>query len=187
MKTVAGLGNPGAEYARTRHNAGWWFADHLAEAWGFGSFRREKYAAVAAGRVGNHPVRVVKPLTFMNLSGQALAPLRRTAGVDLIRDVLVVVDDVALPAGRVRFRASGSAGGHNGLRSIEQTFGTRDYARLRIGVGEKPPGWDLARWVLGRMPRDEEAQVRERFPELVEGVEVWMDEGVDAAMNRCNR
>lgn len=184
---VAGLGNPGAEYARTRHNVGWWLAEHLAEAWGFGSFRREKHAEVAAGRVGSHPVRVIKPLPFMNLSGRALAPLRRAVGVDLSRDVLVVVDDVALPVGRVRFRGSGSAGGHNGLRSIEQTLGTRDYARLRIGVGQKPPGWDLADWVLSRMQREEETQVRELFPDLVEGVEVWMEEGVDAAMNRCNR
>ncbi len=187
MKVVAGLGNPGVEYARTRHNAGWWFVEHLAEAWGFGSFRREQRAAVAAGRVGNHPVRIVKPLTFMNLSGQALAPLRRAAGLDPARDLLVVVDDVALPPGRLRFRGGGSAGGHNGLRSVEQTLGTRDYARLRIGVGEKPAGWDLADWVLAPMPRDEDARVREVFPELTEGVEVWMDEGVDAAMNRCNR
>ncbi|HEX2186507.1 MAG TPA: aminoacyl-tRNA hydrolase, partial [Chloroflexota bacterium] len=149
LKVVVGLGNPGREYALTRHNVGWWLLDALAEAWGFGRFRADKNAAVASGRVEPHAVRLIKPLTYMNRSGSVLVPLKRMNALDLTRDLLVVVDDVALDPGRVRFRPSGSAGGHNGLKSIEQTLGTRDYPRLRIGVGAKPEGMDLADWVLG--------------------------------------
>jgi PTH1 family peptidyl-tRNA hydrolase len=187
LKVVVGLGNPGPEYADTRHNVGWWLLDSLAESWGLGRFKREKAAAVASGRVEAHPVRLLKPLTYMNLSGRAVAPLRRMNAFDLSRDLLVVVDDVALPPGRVRFRPSGSAGGHNGLRSIESALGTREYARLRIGVGEKPPGWDLADWVLGRPSRADRQAILDLFPELVEGVGLWMREGIEAAMNRYNR
>lgn len=187
LKVVAGLGNPGPEYALTRHNAGWWLLDHLAETWGFGRFRREKEAAVAAGRVGDQPVRLVKPLTYMNLSGRVLAPLRRSAAFEVARDLLVAVDDVALAPGRVRLRPDGSAGGHNGLRSVEQSLGTREYARLRLGVGAAPPGRDLAGWVLAPMPKPDKQVVLDLFPDLVEGVEVWLAEGAEAAMNRCNR
>lgn len=187
LKVIMGLGNPGPEYAATRHNAGWWFLDHLAETWGFGRFRREKETAVASGRVENRPVRLLKPLTYMNLSGRVLTPFRRSAAFDTARDLLVIVDDVALPPGRVRLRAGGSAGGHNGLKSVEQVLGTRDYARLRLGVGAAPPGRDLAAWVLAPMPKAEKAAVLDPFPELVEGVELWMAEDFDAAMNRCNR
>lgn len=187
LKVVVGLGNPGPEYADTRHNVGWWLLDELAEAWGLGRFKREKKAAVASGRMGEHSVRLLKPLTYMNLSGQAVAPLRRMNAFDVSRDLLVVVDDVALPPGKVRFRPEGSAGGHNGLKSLESALGTRAYPRLRIGVGEKPQGWDLADWVLARPPRADREAIEERFPELIEGVSTWMDEGTEAAMNRYNR
>jgi PTH1 family peptidyl-tRNA hydrolase len=187
LKVIAGLGNPGPEYTDTRHNVGWWLLDHLAAEWGFGRFRREKESAVTAGRVGGHPTRLVKPLTYMNLSGRVLAPLRRSVAFDVSRDLLVVVDDVALPPGRVRLRPDGSAGGHNGLRSVEQSLGTREYARLRIGVGSAPPGWDLARWVLAAMPKADRQAVIDLFPELLGGVECWLAGDTDAAMNRCNR
>lgn len=187
LKVVAGLGNPGPEYTATRHNVGWWLVDALADAWGFGRFRREKESAVAAGRVADHPVRLVKPLTYMNLSGRVLAPLRRSKAFDVGRDLLVVVDDVALPPGRTRIRPEGSAGGHNGLKSVEAALGTRDYPRLRIGVGGAPPGRDLASWVLAPVPKADRQAVLDRFPELVHAVEVWIAEGVEAAMNRCNR
>ena len=187
LKVVVGLGNPGPEYTGTRHNVGWWLLDALAEAWGLGRFKREKKAAVAAGRVGEHSVRLVKPLTYMNLSGQAVAPLARMNAFDTSRDLLVVVDDVALPPGRVRFRPEGSAGGHNGLRSIEQALGTRAYPRLRIGVGEKPPRWELADWVLSAPSKQDRETILDLFPDLVEGVGVWMREGTEAAMNRHNR
>ncbi len=187
MKVICGLGNPGPEYEATRHNVGWWLLDHLAEVWRLGTFRREGRAAVTAGRVGDHAVRLVKPLTYMNRSGAAVAPLRTYADFDVSRDLLVVVDDVALEPGRVRFRARGSAGGHNGLKSIEAALGTRDYARLRIGVGAPPAGIDLADWVLAPPSRSDEERILDLMPVLADAVRVWVEDGIEAAMNRFNR
>lgn len=185
-RIVLGLGNPGSEYASTRHNVGWWLLDRLAADWGFGRFRREGGAAMAAGERSGHPVLLVKPLTYMNRSGAVVAPLRGEPDFDSARDLLVVVDDAALPPGRARFRSTGSAGGHNGLRSVEASLATRDYARLRIGVGEKPPGWDLADWVLAPPGPEDRETVMELLPRLVEGVDCWLEEGIEAAMNRFN-
>jgi peptidyl-tRNA hydrolase, PTH1 family len=187
LKAVVGLGNPGPEYAATRHNVGWWLLDALAEAWGLGRFKRSGDAAVVSGRVGPHPVRLIKPLTYMNLSGRALGPLLRLNSFDPERDLLAVVDDVALEPGRVRFRATGSAGGHNGLKSIESALRSRDYPRLRLGVGGAPAGADLARWVLSPPSKADRKIIEELFPELIRCVELWMEEGVEPAMNRCNR
>lgn len=187
MKVIAGLGNPGAEYDETRHNVGWWVMDRLAHDWGFGPFRKERRALVNSGIVGEHRVALVKPTTYMNRSGAALAELRGEEGFDLASDLLVVVDDASLDVAQVRFRTSGSAGGHNGLKSVEAALGTRDYPRLRIGVGRCPPGMDLADWVLSPMPPEDEDRVVELLPGLTEAVKVWLDEGTEAAMNRFNR
>ncbi|MDT8340938.1 MAG: aminoacyl-tRNA hydrolase [Longimicrobiales bacterium] len=187
MKVIAGLGNPGPEYDGTRHNVGWWVLDRLSHDWRMGSFRREGRALVNEGTVGGQRVTLVKPTTWMNRSGAALAPLRGAADFDPATDLLVVVDDASLDAARVRFRPSGSAGGHNGLRSVEAVLGTREYPRLRIGVGRCPPGEDLADWVLSPMPAEEEDRVVALLPELTRAVEVWLDEGTEAAMSRFNR
>lgn len=187
MKIVSGLGNPGPEYDATRHNVGWWLVDRLSSEWGLGPFRRSGPALVASGSVGGEAVLLLKPLTYMNRSGAALAPIRDEPDVDLSQDLLVVVDDVALEVGRVRFRPSGSSGGHNGLKSVEAALGTREYARLRIGVGSAPPDVDLADWVLSEFAPEEEDAVLALFPELTEAVEVWMLEGIEAAMSRHNR
>ena len=186
-KVIVGLGNPGREYDNTRHNAGWWLLDVLAQRWGVPKFRAEKNQAIATTRVEPFQVRLIKPLTYMNRSGSVLVPLKRMGALDLGRDLLVLVDDVALEPGRVRFRPSGSAGGHNGLKSIEQALGTKDYPRLRIGVGTKPPGADLADWVLSPMPRGDRKLVDERLPELAEAVETWMRDGIEVVMDRYNR
>ena len=186
-KVIVGLGNPGREYDNTRHNAGWWLLDVLAHRWGVPKFRAEKNQAIATTRVEPFQVRLIKPLTYMNRSGSVLVPLKRMGALDLSKDLLVLVDDVALEPGRVRFRPSGSAGGHNGLKSIEQALGTKDYPRLRIGVGTKPPGADLADWVLSSMPRGDRKLVDERLPELAEAVETWMRDGIEVAMDRYNR
>lgn len=185
-KVIVGLGNPGAEYAMTRHNVGWWLLDRLADAWGLGRFKREGQAAVAAGRAPQGRVRLVKPLTYMNRSGAVVAPLRRMPGFDLADRLLVVVDDVALEPGQRRLRPAGSAGGHNGLKSVEAALGTRDYPRLRLGVGTKPAGADLAKWVLAAPSRADRERIVEQFDDLVAGLEVWLDAGLDAAMNRIN-
>lgn len=187
MKVVIGLGNPGPQYDETRHNVGWWLVDRLAYDWDLPTFRRSGPAMVTEGSVGGARVRLVKPTTYMNRSGAAVRLMDDVDEFDAGRDLLVVVDDAALDVGRVRFRGSGSAGGHNGLKSISGALGGDGYARLRIGVGKRPSGVDLADWVLSRMPEDDEDVVVGLLPELTRGVEVWMTEGVEAAMNRFNR
>lgn len=132
-------------------------------------------------------MRLIKPITYMNRSGAALRPLGAIEGFDVTRDLLVVVDDAALDVARVRFRAHGSAGGHNGLKSIEATLRTRDYPRLRVGVGPLPPGEDLADFVLSPFPREEEERILALLPELTPAVEAWLREGTEAAASRHNR
>ena len=187
MKVIAGLGNPGPEYEKTRHNVGWWVLDRLNEAFDFGQFRREGQARVATGRVAGEAVRLIAPQTFMNRSGAALAPLRRMDNFDIPTDLLVVVDEVALEPGRMRLRAGGSAGGHNGLKSVQDSLGTQQYPRLRIGVGACPPGWDLADYVLSAPAKSEREAILELMPDIVEGIRVWIEKGTDAAANILNR
>ncbi|MCZ6824693.1 MAG: aminoacyl-tRNA hydrolase [Gemmatimonadota bacterium] len=186
MKTLLALGNPGARYRDTRHNVGWWLADRLCVAWSLPAFRAARLAAATAGRVGDSPVRVVKPLTYVNRSGRVVEKLR-SEGLHFPH-LLVLVDDVSLPPGTFRLRARGSAGGHNGLLSIEGTLGTREYARLRIGVGRPHDSRiDLAEWVLAPMSDAEEEQLLLAFGDMVSAVECWMAEGIETAMNRFNR
>jgi PTH1 family peptidyl-tRNA hydrolase len=187
MKVVMGLGNPGPEYDATRHNVGWWVADRLAYDWDFAAFHRDGRALVTEGLVSGELVRLVKPTTYMNRSGLAMRSLLQTEGFDAAEDLLVVVDDASLDVGRVRFRPEGSAGGHNGLKSVSGSLQSNDYARLRIGVGKKPDGVDLSDWVLGPMPEEDEDVVVRLLPELTEAVAVWITEGVEPAMNRFNR
>jgi PTH1 family peptidyl-tRNA hydrolase len=187
MKVVVGLGNPGPEYDSTRHNVGWWLVDRIAYEWEFPPFERTGRAMVSDGSRSAVPYRLMKPTTYMNRSGQALASLASLPELRLEEDLLVVVDDAALEVGRVRFRPRGSPGGHNGLRSVSETLGTDEYPRLRIGVGIPPAGEDLSDWVLSPMPAEEEDVILELLPRLVEGVEVWGRVGVEAAMNGFNR
>ncbi|MEX2467672.1 MAG: aminoacyl-tRNA hydrolase [Gemmatimonadota bacterium] len=187
MKVVLGLGNPGPQYDETRHNVGWWLVDRLAYDWDLPPFERSGPAVVTEGRAGESRVRLVKPTTYMNRSGAAVRLLDDIEDFDPERDLLVVVDDAALDVGRVRLRPSGSAGGHNGLKSVSGALGTDGYARLRIGVGKRPSGADLADWVLSPMPAEDEDVVVGLLPDLTRAVEVWMAEGVEAAMSRFNR
>jgi len=131
---------------------------------------------------------LVKPQTYMNRSGDAVARLRSAPGFDPTRDLLVLVDDLALPLGTFRLKAQGSAGGHNGLRSVEDALGTGEYARLRIGIGPVPDGVDdQAQFVLERFAREELAVLADLLPDLADAVECWLDEGIEQAMNRYNR
>jgi PTH1 family peptidyl-tRNA hydrolase len=185
-KVIVGLGNPGPEYERSRHNAGYLLADHLAARWGLGPFRRADEAVAAAGTLGGVPVRVLKPTTFMNASGDALKALRSPT-FDPAADLLVLVDDVAFEPGIFRLKGAGSPGGHNGLKSVEAALRRQDYARLRIGVGAKPLEYtDLADWVLGRM-RPEERQAFDGIADaMADAVECWVVDGIERAMNRFN-
>lgn len=187
MKVVIGLGNPGPDYDATRHNVGWWVVDRLAYDWSLEPFRRDGKALVSQGGVGDETVRLMKPRTYMNRSGLALRGLRDVDDFDPARDLLVVVDDAALDVGRVRFRPEGGAGGHNGLKSISGALQSQTYARLRIGVGRKPEGADLADWVLAPMPEEDEDTIVALLPEMTEAVEAWVSDGVEFAMNRFNR
>ncbi len=191
MKVIVGLGNPGREYAATRHNVGWWLIDHLADVWHFDGWKKDGASHVANGSVGGAKVRLVKPQTFMNLSGQALRNYVRRPFWSAAKDLLVVVDEVQLPVGRFRIRARGSAGGHNGLKSVEQALDSQDYARLRIGVGpsEERKGVykDLADFVLAPFARDEREDVLALLPPLTATVETWLHDGVAKAMNLHNR
>jgi PTH1 family peptidyl-tRNA hydrolase len=187
MKVVCGLGNPGPEYADTRHNVGWWVVDRARAKWGFPAFRRDGRARSSEGHLGEEAVRLIEPQTWMNRSGAALAPLGQLPEFDFRRDLLIVVDDAALDVGRIRFRADGSSGGHNGLKSVEAALRSQEYQRLRVGVGQLPPGVELADWVLSPFEPADEDSVRAMLPDLVNAVEVWVGEGIDVAANRFNR
>jgi peptidyl-tRNA hydrolase, PTH1 family len=187
MKVILALGNPGSEYERTRHNIGWWVAEHLAAEWSFEKWRKDGEARVAAGRVGTTVVRLVEPLGFYNRSGAALRPYIRRPTWDAGRDLLVVCDDVALPVGRFRLRASGSAGGNNGLKSVEQALASRDYARLRIGTrpaDERRQVGNLADFVLSPFGKSEREEVVGLFPAIASTIERWIRGGVEAALSQ---
>jgi PTH1 family peptidyl-tRNA hydrolase len=174
-----GLGNPGPEYATTRHNVGFWLADALVARWGFPPFRRGERARATEGRLDGIPVRVLKPTTYMNRSGAALASLRADPSFSPATDLLVLVDDFQIPTGTFRLRAEGSAGGHNGLKSIEGALQSQQYARLRIGVGPLPEGvGDWADYVLAPFTPEQLEQVEALMPQLIEAVEQWVRKGV---------
>jgi peptidyl-tRNA hydrolase, PTH1 family len=191
MKVILGLGNPGKEYEHTRHNVGWWLIEHIAERWGFDGWRKDGQSKVAQGHLTGvrETVRLVKPQTYMNLSGGALVQYARRPFWAAANDLLVLVDDVAIPVGTWRLRSEGGAGGHNGLKSIQQALGTQQYARLRIGVGdpERPPGGPLSDYVLGAVGKRDAAAVRELFPIMTEAVEAWTRGGIKPALDVQSR
>jgi PTH1 family peptidyl-tRNA hydrolase len=182
---VLGLGNPGARYARTRHNVGWRVLERLVGRWqarpAGGTDTWRAWRAERSGRV----VDLVVPLTYMNASGAALETWRERHGLDPA-GLLVVVDDVYLPVGSLRLRAAGSSGGHRGLESLEAVVG-REFARLRVGVGAAEDAAGLREHVLDEFEEDERAVVDEAVERAADAVECWLDEGVLAAMNRFNR
>jgi peptidyl-tRNA hydrolase, PTH1 family len=186
MKVIVGLGNPGKEYERTRHNVGWWVVDHLADVWRFDGWKKDNDARVATGMVGNAKVRLIKPLTFMNLSGAALRPYLRRPFWSAATDLMIVVDEAALPLGRYRFRAKGSAGGHNGLKSVEGAVGSQEYSRLRIGIAPEEPRERgvLKDFVLDDFGKREEAVIRDLMPVFTEALELWIKSGITPVMNR---
>lgn len=185
-RTIFCLGNPGPEYSATRHNVGWWLAERFADRFELGRFRQEGRAGIARGEIDGIPVQVVKPLTYMNRSGDLLRGAAERPDFDLVSDLLVVVDEVALPPGRSRFRPGGSAGGHNGLKSIQAALGTTEYSRLRIGVGAPPPDLSMVDWVLAPPPLEDRRTILDSIDGLVDCVAIWMRDGIDVAMNRCN-
>jgi len=191
MKVIVGLGNPGKEYENTRHNVGWWLIDHLADRWGFAGWKKDGQAKVVQGHLPGvkEPIRLVKPQTFMNLSGGVLVQYARRPFWSAAIDLLVLVDDVAVPAGTWRFRPEGGAGGHNGLKSIDASLGTQKYPRLRIGVGdpERAPGGPLTDFVLGAVGKREGDDIRGLFDVEVEAIEAWVRGGNKGALDVLSR
>ena len=181
---VVGLGNPGAKYENTRHNVGFMTADALAGRNGE-PIRRVKYNALTSEAViGGQSVLLMKPTTFMNLSGQAVSEAARFYKIPADH-VLVISDDVDLPLGKLRIRKSGSAGGHNGLKNIIQLLGTDQFPRLKIGVGGKPhPDYNMADWVLGQFQGEDKKTIDAAVARAADAVECLLADGIDRAMNQ---
>lgn len=189
MKVVTGLGNPGERYQLTRHNVGFRVVDLLADRWGLtGQGRVRDGAAQLEVRLKKPPERVllVKPMRYMNLSGGAIRAALRQTEATFEEDLLVVADDVDLPLGRMRLRREGSAGGHNGLRDIIATFGTNQFQRLRVGIGRSGTTRETVDHVLSTFRSDEQDLATEAIATAADAVELWLREGIDAAMNAYN-
>lgn len=186
VRLVIGLGNPGPEYAATRHNLGWRVLDALERRGRFSRERREGPARIREGTIGSVAVVVARPTTYMNLSGRAGLHLTRHFGVP-VEDVVVVHDDSDLPLGRLRIRRGGSSGGHNGVRSLIASWQTPDFIRVRVGIGRPPPGVDLADYDLSPFEPEEEPLVAEMTERAADAVVAVLEEGLEAAMNRYNR
>lgn len=185
MKLIVGLGNPGRRYRGTRHNVGWDVIDRLARRDGIALNQEDGWAHVGRGSIGGHTVLLAKPQTYVNLSGVAVRDLRRRHRVK-VQDVFLIVDDLDLPLGRVRLRASGSSGGHHGLRSVIDALGSDGFPRLRVGVGRPPEGIDPAEYVLTRFTPEEHQARDAAVDRAAEAIEVALREGLQTAMNRFN-
>lgn len=185
-KLIIGLGNPGKEYERTRHNVGFAVLDEFARRNAISLTKREHQAIVGDGRIGETRVFLLKPLTYMNLSGQSAASFLRLKPLELT-DVLVVTDDIALPLGKLRLRAEGSAGGHNGLKSLIAHLHSQSFPRLRFGVGAPRDGSVQVDFVLGQFNRREQGEVDEAIERAVAALETWVGTGsLDQAMQKFN-
>src|SRR5262245_38170673 len=183
MKLVVGLGNPGKRYDGTRHNIGFVVVDQLAKAPGVGKFQDRFDADVAEWPDAGEKILLMKPQTFMNLSGRAVREAIDFYQIDH-KDLLVICDDMALPLGKLRFRARGTHGGHNGLRDIQQHLGTTDYSRLRIGVGA--PEGDAVQHVLGPFRASERPIIRDALETALQATVLWIDKGIENCMNKYN-
>lgn len=187
-KIIAGLGNPGKEYDGTRHNTGFDVIDILLDRFHFPAMAGDGRAMTSRGWIGENRVLLMKPLTYMNLSGEAIRDAVHFYKADPCSDLIVICDDIDQPVGQLRIRPQGSAGGHNGLKNIIQNLGTDGFTRIRVGVGAKPsPDSDLADYVLGHPGREELEILREAKERAADASAVILEEGVPAAMNRFNQ
>lgn len=183
---IVGLGNPGKEYEKTRHNIGWLLLDELASRWSASLQPRPKdKCQLGSGIVNGRKVWLCKPTTYMNLSGESVQPLM--AYYDIPREnLLVLSDDITLDFGRARLRAKGSSGGQKGIQSIINRLGSDEFARLRLGVGPFIQGRNLSSFVLERFPKDQLQDMPDWFYAMAKGVELWLESGVEAAVAHCN-
>lgn len=186
MKIIAGLGNPGREYAGTRHNIGFSVIEQLADQYNISMTEKKHKAVYGRGRIEGEKVILLEPQTYMNLSGESILDAVQYYKLDPEQDLLVIYDDIDLEAGRLRIRAKGSAGGHNGVKNIIANLGTQIFPRIRVGVGAKPKGWDLVDHVLGRFSREELSLIEEGKKAACQAVGIIIGQGVEAAMNQMN-
>lgn len=187
MKLIVGLGNPGSAYEHTRHNVGFECIERIARREAPGEVARTRYHAVAIeARIGDEKVLLLRPTTFMNLSGTTVSEAVNFYKLTPSEDVLVLVDDVALPCGQIRLRPGGGDGGHNGLADITRRIGTDRYPRLRIGI-DRPSEIPQKDYVLGRFRPDQKEPVEQALDEAAEAAACWARDGLDTAMNRYNR
>ncbi|MGI8423096.1 MAG: aminoacyl-tRNA hydrolase [Chloroflexota bacterium] len=187
LNAIVGLGNPGPRYKNTRHNVGWHVLDRLATRWGAGTSSKARHAEVVKATFGERRVLLVKPLTYMNDSGKAVRALVEKDALPL-EAILVVYDDIDLAFARLRLRAGGSAGGHNGIKSIQQHVAGKpgDFPRMKIGIGRPPAGVDPIEHVLKTFLPDERPVISDAVERAADAVECWLQEGTEAAMNKFN-
>ena len=186
MYIIAGLGNPGRQYDGSRHHTGFSVSDILSSEYEI-PFDFEKHKAVCGkGMIEGSRVILLKPLTFMNLSGESISEAVSYYKTDVKNELIVIYDDIDLEPGRMRIRKNGSAGGHNGMKNIIKLLGTEDFTRIRVGVGAKPSGWDLADWVLSRFDEENEKIMQDMRKKAADAAAFIIKEGPDEAMNRFN-
>ena len=186
MYLIAGLGNPTREYEKTRHNVGFEAIDILADKAGTTVTEKKHKALYGKGYIGGQKVILAKPQTYMNLSGESIREIADFYKIEP-ENIIILCDDINLSEGQLRIRLKGSAGGHNGLKNIISHLGTQEFPRIRIGVGEKPRGMDLADYVLGRFPKEQQAVMEEAYRDAAEAACMMIEDGADVAMNHYNR
>lgn len=187
MLVIVGLGNPDDKYQGTRHNVGFDVIDLLAEKYNIAVDTKKHRAYIGKGIIGGQKVILVKPQTYMNLSGESVRSLVEYYKVDPETELLIIFDDISLDVGQLRIRKKGSAGGHNGIKNIIANLGTSVFQRIKVGVGEKPKGYDLADYVLGRFSKEERELIKEGFECAAEAVAMITAGEIDQAMNKYNR
>ena len=187
MFLIAGLGNPGRQYEKTRHNMGFDTIDELIDRHRIPQGGIAHKARYGKGMIAGEKVLAVKPLTYMNLSGESLREWVNYYKLDPETEMIVIYDDIDLEPGQIRIRKKGSAGGHNGIKSIIAQLGTQNFYRIKVGVGAKPRGWDLADYVLGRFSSDERIAVDKAICDAADAVEMILRDGIESAMNHYNR
>lgn len=186
MYLIVGLGNPGSKYMATRHNIGFDAVTRICDDYRLSLDLKKHHAFCTKAVIQGHKVLLAQPQTYMNLSGECVRELVDYYKIDPEEELIVLYDDVSLDVGRLRIRRKGSAGGHNGMKNIITHLGTDIFARIKIGVGNKPSGWDLADYVLGRFPNEEQPLLREALGDAVLACVCIMENGVDCAMNQFN-
>ena len=185
MKIIVGLGNPTSRYAGTRHNVGFSVIYELSDTYNIKVDTKKHKAMIGKGMIGGEKVILAMPMTYMNLSGEAVSEILNYYKCD-ISDLIVVYDDISMDVGKIRIRGKGSAGGHNGIKNIIQHLGSDSFARVKVGIGGKPRNMELADYVLGRFSEDEQPIIRESVKKAGEAVYIMINDNIDVAMNKFN-